>query len=211
MHKVRQEYGQLEAQLRSMQAVSSAIADAAKPENPPAEPARAAEDRRTLSFEGTVRHGQRFESVLPGKLTFVLAPRRGGWDISLRQPWSSGNAVVVRPPAMNYGAGIIQSLPHIDLGDVRKHPPTQRFGCFAIGEGRLAEARRLVEALETNRRDERAWQEFMRLQERMGSYEIEFVKKVDTAGSRSAGGGALEFKVKLSVPENTDADETALR
>jgi hypothetical protein len=217
MRALRAGQARLEALLRKTQATLSADAGTARREKSSPETAHADAGRRTLSFDGTVRHGHRFEKALPGGLTFVLAPRRDGWDISLRQPRSSGKdsfgAVVVGPLAMNYGAGIVLTFPRVDLGDVRTYPPTQRFGRFAISEEQFAEARRLVEEHQANRRETRAWQEFMRLRERMGSYEIEFVKKAEADGSQAdgSGGGALKFKVKLSVPENADTHKGALR
>ena len=113
-------------------------------------------------------------------------------------------AVVVRPPAINYGAGIVGTMPHVDPGDVREYPPTQRFGRFAIDDDQLAEAERLVHALQANRLDAGAWQEFAQFRKRMGSYEIEFVRTGEDAR-------ALEFRAKLSLPWDAPLAERACK
>lgn len=208
--RLRAELMRPEGRMSGLQTMLPSGADAAKPEKPAADVARADSGRRALSFEGTVRAGQSFKEALPGGLTFALVPRGNGWDIALRQPWNRKEerfgAVVVRPPAMNYGAGIILTLPHVDLDDVKVYPPTQRFGRFAISEEQFADARRLVESLETNRRDTRAWQEFMRLRERMGRYSMLIFKASEADGSqgRTDGNRSFGFRVKVSVPDGAD-------
>ncbi len=170
-----------------------------------------------LSFRGTVSVGQSFGEALPGGATFALTPREDGWDIVLRQPWSSEeerfSAVVVRPPAVNYTTSILCRMPSIKLDEVQDYPPTLRFGVFAISEEQFAEAGRFVKALQENRHDKEASREFARLRKRMGSYQVEFFRLTGADGAvvETGGGRSVEFRVKMAVPKKADGTVNAIR